>query len=158
MAPVAIQRILESGGRGFFRDQDDALLAALTAAIEEGRRTQGSNVARWDYGRYNLLTIKHPVGSRLPVFGSYFNIGPVEMSGSSTTIKQTSALLGPSMRFVADLGELGRIVEQHRYWANRRRFCRGIIRTSGTLTMWAGAFRCNLKKWMCKDTLVVLPK
>ncbi len=33
----------------------------------------------------------------------YFNIGPVEMSGSSTTIKQTSVTLGPSMRFVADL-------------------------------------------------------
>jgi penicillin G amidase len=104
MAPVAIQKILESGGRGFFRDQDDALLAALAAAIDEGRRMQGGNVARWDYGRYNLLSIKHPVGSRLPVFGSYFNIGPVEMSGSGTTIKQTSVVLGPSMRFVADLG------------------------------------------------------
>jgi penicillin amidase len=44
------------------------------------------------------------VGSQLPLIGTYFNIGPVEMSGSSTTIKQTSSALGPSMRFVADLG------------------------------------------------------
>ena len=105
MAPVAIERIVESGGRGFFRDQDDALLRALDAGIEEGRKTQGSNLAKWDYGRFNLLSIKHPVGSRLPVVGSYFDIGPVEMSGSGTTIKQTSLQLGPSMRFVADLAD-----------------------------------------------------
>jgi penicillin amidase len=104
MAPVAMQKILESGGHGIFGDPDEALLAALSAAIEEGERTQGSNLAKWDYGRYNLLTMKHPVGSQIPVFGVYFNIGPVEMSGSSATIKQTSTLLGPSMRFVADLG------------------------------------------------------
>jgi penicillin amidase len=104
MAPAAIQNILDSHGQLFFGDTKRALLDALAAAIEEGRRTQGSNLARWDYGRDNLLTIKHPVGSRLPLVGTYFNLGPVEMSGSSTTIKQTSTTLGPSMRFVADLG------------------------------------------------------
>ena len=39
------------------------------AAIEEGREMQGGNVKRWDYGRYNELTIKHPVGSQLPLLG-----------------------------------------------------------------------------------------
>jgi penicillin amidase len=125
MAPSAIQNIIDSHSRLFFRDTDQALLDALEAAIEEGRRTQGSNLARWDYGRYNQLTIKHPVGSHLPLVGNYFNIGPVEMSGSSTTIKQTSPLLGPSMRFVADLaswdgslnnidiGQSGQILSRH---------------------------------------------
>ena len=51
MAPAAIQNIVESNGRGFFRDTNQALLEALAAAIEDGRRTQGSNLARWDYGR-----------------------------------------------------------------------------------------------------------
>lgn len=125
MAPAAIQSIVESGGQGFFRDEDDALLSALSGAIEEGRRTQGSNLSRWDYGRYNLLTIKHPVGGQLPLVGTYFDIGPVEMSGSGTTIKQTSEVLGPSMRFVADLanwdaslnnidiGQSGQILSRH---------------------------------------------
>jgi penicillin G amidase len=157
MAPVAIQKVLESGGRGFFPNQDDALLAALTAAVEEGRRTQGGNVARWDYGRYNLLSIKHPVGSRLPVFGSYFNIGPVEMSGSGTTIKQTSVVLGPSMRLVADLGnwdrsfnnidigQSGQILSRHykdqwdAYYVGR-------------------SFPMQFEKVDVKDTLLVLPK
>jgi penicillin amidase len=156
MAPAAIERILESGGRGFFRDEDDALLAALGGAIEEGRRTQGGNVARWNYGRYNLLTIKHPVGNQLPGFGAYFNIGPVEMSGSSTTIKQTSLVLGPSMRFIADLanwdgsfnnidiGQSGQILSRHykdqwdAYYVGR-------------------SFPMQFEKLDVKDTLVVNP-
>jgi penicillin G amidase len=104
MAPAAIQNIVDSKGGLFFRDINQTLLDALAAGIQEGKRTQGSELARWDYGRYMQLTIKHPVGSQLPLVGTYFNIGPAEMSGSSTTIKQTSATLGPSMRFVADLG------------------------------------------------------
>jgi penicillin amidase len=48
------------------------------------------------------------VGGQLPVLASYFNVGPVEMSGSSTTIKQTTQRLGPSMRFVADLSDWDR--------------------------------------------------
>lgn len=157
MAPAAIQRIVESGGKGFFRDEDAALLTALAQGIAEGRRTQGSNVARWDYGRYNELSIKHPVGSRLPLVGPYFNIGPVEMSGSGTTIKQTSPVLGPSMRFVADLarwdgslnnidiGQSGQILSAHykdqwdAYYVGR-------------------SFPMQFDKVDAKDTLVVVPQ
>lgn len=157
MAPAAIQQIVESGGGGFFRDPDNALLGALASGIEEGRRTQGSNLAKWDYGRYNLLTIKHPVDSQLPVFGAYFNIGPVEMSGSGTTIKQTSRLLGPSMRFIADLanwdgsfnnidiGQSEQILSRHykdqwdAYYVGR-------------------SFPMQFEKVTAEDTLVVLPK
>jgi penicillin amidase len=157
LAPAAIQNIIDSNSRLFFRDTNQALLEALAAAIEEGRRTQGSNLARWDYGRYNLLTIKHPVGSRLPLIGTYFNIGPVEMSGSSTTIKQTSAALGPSMRFVADLanwdgslnsidiGQSGQILSRHykdqwdAYYVGR-------------------SFPMQFDKVEAKDTLIVNPQ
>src|SRR5258708_38770815 len=52
-----------------------------------------------------MLTIGHPVGSRLPLIGSYYNVGPSPMSGASTTVKQTTPRLGPSMRFVADLSD-----------------------------------------------------
>jgi len=157
MATAAIERIVESGGSGFFRDEDDALLAALGAALQEGRKTQGSDVARWNWGRYNLLTIKHPVGSQLPAIGAYFNIGPVEMSGSSTTVKQTSVTLGPSMRFIADLGhwdgslnnidigQSGQILSRHykdqwdAYYVGR-------------------SFPMQFEKVEAKDTLLVVPK
>ena len=105
MAPAVMEKILGGNARGWFPDKDQALLRALSGASEEGRKLQGGNVNRWDYGKYNELTIKHPVGGELPMLAAYFNIGPTEMSGSSTTIKQTTQRLGPSMRFVADLSD-----------------------------------------------------
>ncbi len=157
MAPAAVDNILKAGGRGWFQDESEALLKALQAAIDQGREMQGGNLRRWDYGRYNQLTIEHPVGSHLPLLGPYFNIGPVEMSGSSTTIKQTSRLLGPSMRFIADLsnwdhslnnldiGESGQILSRHykdqwdAYYSGR-------------------SFPMQFEKVEAKDTLVVEPK
>ena len=50
------------------------------------------------------LELKHPVISKVPWIGSWFNIGPELMSGAGTTVKQTSRRLGPSMRMVADAG------------------------------------------------------
>jgi len=104
MAPAVLEEILKDA-RGWFPDKNEALMRALTEAFEEGRKAQGGNVNRWDYGKANELTIKHPVGGELPLLGAYFNIGPIEMSGSSTTIKQTTERLGPSMRFIADLSD-----------------------------------------------------
>ena len=105
MAPALVQTILESGGRGWFNDEDAMLVQALSDAFEQGRKLQGGNVKRWDYGKYNELTIKQPVDGQIPVLGTYFNVGPVEMSGSSTTVKQTTQRLGPSMRFIANSGD-----------------------------------------------------
>jgi penicillin amidase len=82
---------------------DDMLLPALGKAYEEGRKMQGGVLKNWNYGAYNELEIKQPVGSQIPLLGRYFNIGPVPMSGSSTTVKQTTPRMGPSMRFIADL-------------------------------------------------------
>jgi len=103
MAPSVTQTILESGAKGWFQDKDEMLLKFLTAAIGEGKAMQGGNLWRWNYGRAHSLAINHPVGGQLPLVGRFFNIGPVPMSGSATTVKQVSGLLGPSMRFIADL-------------------------------------------------------
>jgi penicillin amidase len=157
LAPVAVENAIDSGPNGLFRDPDRALLDALAAAIEEGRRTQGSNLRRWNWGHRTFLTIKHPVGSEIPVVGKYFNIGPVEMSGWSTTIKQTAANIGASMRFVADLshwdgslnnitvGESGQILSRHykdqwdSYYAGK-------------------SFPMQFDRVDAKETLVVMPK
>jgi penicillin amidase len=107
MSVAVLERLLRERPEGWVKDWDLALVDALDKAIREGREMQGGDVARWDYGYYNELTIEQPVLSRVPVLGKWFasrfNIGPVPMSGSSTTVKQTTRRLGPSMRFVADL-------------------------------------------------------
>ena len=108
MTPAVVENVLRSNSQDWFSDQNAALLGVLRSALQEGRRLEGANVNRWDYGKYNELTIKHPVGNEIPLIGSYFNLGPVEMSGSSTTIKQTTDRLGPSARFVADLADWDR--------------------------------------------------
>jgi len=106
MAPSVVERLLRERPHDWFPDYDQLLMKSLAAAIEEGAKIQGSKVSRWDYGQYNELTIAHPVDSHLPLIGKYFNIGPVPMSGSSTTVKQTTLRLGPSMRMIVDLGNL----------------------------------------------------
>ena len=108
IAPAVVERLLRERPRDWFPDYDQLLLRCLSEAVEEGSKTQGSRVSRWDYGRYNELRIVHPVDGRIPLLGSYFNIGPVPMSGSPTTVKQTTRRLGPSMRMVIDLADLER--------------------------------------------------
>ena len=115
MGPAVVEKLLRERPDGWFRDYDTALLRALVDAVEEGKRMQGENVARWTYGAYLRIEIDQPViheaMNRVPVFGKFldvFEIGPVPMSGSTTTIKQTTRLLGPSMRMNADLGDWDR--------------------------------------------------
>ena len=106
MAPEVTEELLRQRPPGWFADYDALLIKSLKAAVAEGEKMQGSKIARWNYGRYNLLSIDNPVMGKLPLIGSYFNIGPVPMSGSSTTIKQTTRRLGPSMRMIIDLANL----------------------------------------------------
>ena len=156
MAPAVVEEILDRGARGWFQDQDALLMRALAEGIQDGRRLQGSNVKRWNYGTFNELTIRHPVGDKLPLFGPYFNVGPVPMSGSSTTIKQTTMVLGPSMRFVADLGnwdaslnnitigESGQILSRH-------------YKDQWAAYYGARSFPMQFEKIDAKQTLTVVP-
>ncbi len=103
IAPAVIQNLLESGARGWFADKDAMLMTALAGAIEDGANQQGSRIANWNYGAFNAVTIRQPVGDKLPFISRFFNIGPVPMSGSPETVKQLRLDAAPSMRFVADL-------------------------------------------------------
>ena len=125
IAAALIERLLRERPAGWFPDWDVTLLRALNDAVEEGRRLQGRNVDSWRYGVQNELEVKHPVISKIPYVGEYFKVGPVPMSGSSTTVKQTGKRLGPSMRMIADtsdwdkslqnlpFGESGQVLSGH---------------------------------------------
>ena len=105
MAPAAIENLLRARPAGWFADYDAALLESFGDALDEGRRMQGSEVKKWVYGKSLTLLIAHPIGHRLPLVARYFDVGPIEMSGSPTSVKQTTRLLGPSERMNADLGD-----------------------------------------------------
>lgn len=107
LSPRVLREMLEERPAGWYPDWDKMLLDNLADAVDEGSRMQGERVSKWDYGIWNRIPIMNPVLSRLPFIGTWFEVGIVPMSGSSTTVKQTigSLHVGPSMRFVADLSE-----------------------------------------------------
>jgi penicillin amidase len=110
---AAVEQLLRTRPREWFADWDAVIVRALNAALDEGSRMQGRNPQSWRYGRMITLNLRHPVLSRIPylseipLIGRYLSFGTGEalMSGASTTVKQTTARLGPSMRFVADLSD-----------------------------------------------------
>ena len=104
MAPAVVETMLRERPRDWFPDWDKVLMDALADAVDEGRRLQGKRLDRWSYGRWNQVMLAHPIGARLGWFSRYFSIGPIEMGGHTTTVKQTTRTLGPSMRFVATPG------------------------------------------------------
>ena len=105
MTPAVIENLLRERPAGWFSNYDDALIREFADALDEGRRMQGNDVSKWFYGKYLELTIVHPIGHNLPFLATYFDAGPVWMSGSSTSVKQTTRRLGPSMRMNTDLGD-----------------------------------------------------
>jgi penicillin amidase len=107
-APTAVENLLRERPPGWFQDYDEMLLRAFVDAVEEGSRIQGRDSGRWKYGEYLRVTITHPVVHELPWIGRYFDIGPVRMSGGSSTVKQTTMRLAPSMRMDADLADWDR--------------------------------------------------
>jgi penicillin amidase len=92
-------------------DWDKLLLDSFSSALEEGRRRQGTPVAKWRWGHLLQWKFEHPVGKQIPLADRFFDIGPIAMSGAGTTVKQTTATLGPSERMVVDLGDLDKSVQ-----------------------------------------------
>jgi penicillin G amidase len=106
MAPSVIEKLLRERPPDWFPNYNVFLLRCLAGALEEGQKIQGSKSSRWDYGEYQALQIVNPVEGRLPLIGSYFNIGRIAMNGAPTTVKQYTRRLGPSLRMIVDLADL----------------------------------------------------
>jgi len=159
MAPVVIEKLLRERPAGWFKDYDELLIDSLAAGISAGEKIAGSNVAEWDYGQWIALHLDHPVIGQLPVIGGSFHIGrigPVPMSGSPSSIKQTTQRLGPSMRMVIDLGNLDQSL------ANLVTGESGHVMSRHYSDQWGAyyggtSFPMQFDKVEGKDTLVVNP-
>jgi penicillin amidase len=157
MAPSVLEKLLRERPQGWFPDYDQLLMKCFADAVEEGAKIQGSKVSRWDYGQYNLLKIAHPVDGQLPLIGSYFNIGPVPMSGSSTTIKQTTRRLGPSMRMIVDLSDLDHSLQNITIGESGQRLS-GHYKDQWDAYYGATSFPMQFGRVDAKNTLMIKPQ
>lgn len=157
MAPAVLEKLLRERPAGWFPDYNATIMKCFADAVEEGAKMQGSKVSRWDYGQYNALKISHPVGSQLPLIGSYFAIGPVSMSGSSTTIKQTTRRMGPSMRMIVDLADLDHSLENITVGESGHRLS-WHYKDQWSAYYGATSFPMQFEKVDAKQTLVVKPR
>ncbi|HKJ23557.1 MAG TPA: penicillin acylase family protein, partial [Myxococcota bacterium] len=88
--------------------------AALELAWDACSERFGPDPANWDYTAAHTLELHHPLGS-LPLVGRLLDRGPFPVAGSSSSIlafggPETApgaerVTHGPSMRFVADVGD-----------------------------------------------------
>jgi penicillin G amidase len=157
MSPAVLEKLLRERPQGWFPDYNAMLMKCFADAVEEGAKIQGSKVSRWDYGQYNALKMTHPVDGQLPLIGSYFDIGPVAMSGSSTTIKQTTRRMGPSMRMIVDLADLDRSLQNITVGESGQRLSPH-YKDQWNAYYGATSFPMQFGKVEAKSTLVVKPR
>jgi penicillin G amidase len=108
LAQAVVEKLLRERPPGWFEDYDEMLRSALVDGVEEGKRMQGRDARVWQYGNWMRIGIQHPITHQVPLLGKYFDIQPVPVSGWSTTVKQVTRTLAPSMRMNTDLGDWDR--------------------------------------------------
>jgi len=156
--PWILECLLRQRPKGWVAkdDWDGWILQNLESALQEGRRAQGTPVANWRWGRVMQWNLQHPVGTQIPLLDRFFDIGPVEMSGSGTTVKQTTRTLGPSERMVVDLGDWDKSVQNVPAGES------GAVASGHYKDEWAAyyvgkSFPMQFEKVDAKDTLQVRP-
>lgn len=111
--PQVVETLLRTRPGGWVQkdDWDSWIIEQLREALKEGRREQGSPMSKWRWGAKLQWNFIHPIASGRPLLEYFFDVGPVDVSGSGTTVKQTTSTLGPSERMVVDFGNLDRSVQ-----------------------------------------------
>jgi len=111
--PQIIQNLLQTHPPAFVpsNNWNAWLISCFNRALDTARARLGSPASKWRWGQILQWNLDHPVGKQLPLVNGLFDIGPIEMSGSSTTVKQTAPHLGPSERMVVDFSDLDKSVQ-----------------------------------------------
>ena len=93
-------------------DFNDTLIKSLEGGIAEIPGMVGSNNHdAWKWGNTIPLTFQNRLTIAFPILASRLNVGPVPQAGTKTTVKQTTPVLGPSMRMVVDLSDFEKSVQ-----------------------------------------------
>ncbi|MDD8018072.1 MAG: penicillin acylase family protein [Bacteroidota bacterium] len=93
--------------------RDDIIQQSLNETVLDLTEKLGSEMKEWRWGRLHTLTLRHPFGN-IKVLATIFNIGPLEVGGSGTTVdngeyhfgEPYAMTLGPSTRQIVDFSDL----------------------------------------------------
>ncbi len=98
-----LNRWLPPGDQNF----NQTLIKSLAEAVEQIPKLVGTDDHNaWKWGGTIPLTFRHPLGGAFTPLGWLLNVGPFPQSGTASTIRRATLGVGPSMRMVADLGNL----------------------------------------------------
>jgi penicillin amidase len=111
LSAIFLQNVLEQNLVRWLPPGDTDFNMTLMKSLEEGVSTipllvHSQNYAAWRWGDTIPLTFRHPLSAGLPFLGRWLDTGPFPQAGTSTTVKQTTPHLGPSMRMVVDFSDL----------------------------------------------------
>jgi len=94
------------------RTRTDLICQAMRETVDTLKKTCGSDMEDWSWGKIHSLTFGHPLGSVKPL-DRIFNRGPYPIGGDGDTIWASGVnradlgqneMVGPPFRFIADLG------------------------------------------------------
>ena len=99
---------------GKIESESDIVLKSWTDTATELENKLGPEIIKWRWDRMHQITFKHFLGDQ-PLIGRVFNVGPLPMSGSHTTINNGNynmqnpydCRVGPSMRMIIDMANPG---------------------------------------------------
>ena len=96
-------------------NRDWVLRSAFEKAVADLTQSLGGTPASWTWGRVHTLELAHPLGRASRLLGFYFDRGPFPLAGHTSTVNKGEfaeedfrVVLGPSMRQITDLADLGR--------------------------------------------------
>ncbi|MGA2984907.1 MAG: penicillin acylase family protein [Terriglobia bacterium] len=111
MSAIFLQNVLEQNLTRWLPSSDTDFNTTLIKSLDEGisqipALVHSQYYAAWRWGDTIPLTFHHPLSGGMPVLGRLLDVGPFPQSGTSTTVKQTTPSVGPSMRMVVDFSSL----------------------------------------------------
>jgi len=87
-----------------YKNWDELLTEAVRKGMKAGRAP--GDVARWSYGSWHVIAEEHPLAVFLPLVGRVAAVGPLPLSGDTTTVKQVGPGFAPSQRFTMDWSQV----------------------------------------------------
>jgi penicillin amidase len=105
---VALENIVRQRPKRWLPEKyssyDELFTAAVEAAVSDPDAPR--NLATWRWGKFLSLQLQHPLFGSVPGLRRWAGPPPVEQSGGSYTVKQTSRTGGVSERMTVDFANL----------------------------------------------------